>query len=236
MISKNKCEATFDDLKRCRLKMPPDARGSWRGVPHAKLIDALQDRSSARGYVATQARYDLSRCGADLTAGWTTASPNRSLRYGFGVKASNAMRTMLTFYAGVVDSATGVPVVTKCFPGWRYTETSDVQSGVNDAIEEWLEEVSTALPIVGVLKTLTVDPAISSLYLMEAGRRKILSWRSVGRVDGDWRRGLTATQWGLYSSVWSAGISISPPQEQMERCFLFRQILSGGGRVKCRLN
>ena len=228
MLSKQQCYSTLKQVRDQSLCPPPHAGHQWEGVAHCDLLNRLTAEFKSRGMLPCEYRTDLSRDGADLTAGFVTPvfpGWQKGLLGGCSLVSSNARRVALHFYAGVVEEATGTPLVTAQIPGWRYVKGADVEGGVKAAVDGWCQEVEKAADLWAGLKKSPVSPKEVAALLFTVGRKKILPWARIGRVDHAWQKNGVATRWGLVKAFWQVA-AISPAQDQMGQCLMFTQLLT----------
>jgi hypothetical protein len=233
MISSLQCYSTIDDVRRCPVKTPRKVGHLWAGIPHGKLIDALQNEFRRHGSTPYDCRYDLSRDGADLAASWQSSDYpgwTRGIEAGFGLVTSNARRRALTFYVGGVETSTGTPIVVEAFQGWKYITGIDLASEASDAVDLWYDKVILIGHVIGLLKSEPITKRDVALLLMTAGRKKAIPWSRIGRIDWTWQHNGDATSWGLMKAFWTCA-SVSPAQDQMGQLRIFSNIVMSGVRA-----
>lgn len=234
MLSSVQCYSTIRDVRNCPLKVPPGAGHLWAGLPHGELIGTLLARFKELEMAPIEPRFDLSRDGADLTAGWQFVSYptwKRGINAGFAVSASNAMRKLQQFYVGAVEESTGTPVVTEVFNGWRYVKDVDLTEASRTAVTHWIKSVEGIGDVIDTLRSTPLTNREVGAFMMAAGRRKILPWTRIGNVDREFRRSTgDPTAWGLMRAFWKSAAT-SPARDQMTQVLLFGRLVRAGARA-----
>lgn len=235
MITVYGANTTRDDLRKITPTTPPNAGRRWQPIPHGVLADTVADECLSRGWRILGEAYSTARDGADMAGAFTLRVPGVEVPAGMdlsiGFLNSNARRRGLRVVVGAQ--------VRVCLNGMCSGEV--LLSRVHDRTCNLVEEVATALDhYTTTAATLTLDvrslreceiaPATASEILLEAGRRKLIGWAAVGRVDAEYRDPTFSdhgrdNSWALLNAFTYAARQNINPVNQMTAYNEFRKML-----------
>lgn len=177
---------TLDELQAVR----KDATGTrWRPIHHADLVDEIIRGMEARGFGDVETTLALSEDRHDI---FGTIQP-RGLDIGradmapvLGFRSSNLQRFRLIGVTGarVFICSNGVIVGDFVF-GCKHTsgnvDTLDVS--IDDGLGLWHRQTAQLRAFADFAEGLQLHAADSDHLLMEAGRRGVLAWNQLGKVQ-----------------------------------------------------
>jgi len=214
--------ATWRELKQAKLERPPDAGKLWQGVPHIKLVRALLAECGSRGWTAFGQEFAMFRSGAGLIGKINIPdlkSPH-GMTYSIGILTDNLGTCSLRLYVGlsVAPTWTGLAFHRIVIPR-RDPERFDLEDSLSNAFDEWIGNLPRMMKAVAGLQAWTLSDAEAEHLILEAGRRGLVPWSRLARVDAAWKEPKPSwggTSWAL-SNALSSAVAMSPPHQQPER-------------------
>ena len=231
---------TLRQLGRVQLVTPPNAGSRWRGIRHADLVGVVRDSVEARGWGIERELYATARGGADMAGalllrGVSDVQEVPGVRFALGILNSNSRRVALRLAVGasVVCCTNGV-CTGDVLLSKVHDHTVDLVTAVGGALDQYASAVVRIPGMVGRLRETEVSPDRASAVLMEAGRRRLVGWATVGRVDREYRRPTfvehgTGTSWALLNAFTYAARDNIAPTRQMHVYSAFLRMLPIAG-------
>jgi len=229
-------KVTLEDLHGIDPVTPKNAGRRWKPVQHGELVDAIKDEITTRGWRISKELFTTTRDGAGMAGALLLEGvrgvevvPGIDLAMGF--LNSNARRKALHITVG--------GSVTCCLNGMCTGEillnrvhdhTVDLPEEIEQAIDRYATAAQDIPETVRRLRERTLQPGEASEILMEAGRRALVGWAAVGRVDREFRNPTfpehgRETSWALLNAFTYAARKNINPSRQMETYNTFRQML-----------
>jgi len=111
-----------------------------------------------------------------------------------------------------------------------HDHTVDLVAEVEAAVDRYAVEAAGVPDVVRVLRETEISPAQASEVLMEAGRRRLVGWAAIGRVDAEYRSPTYAEHgrnnaWALLNAFTFAARPNIAPARQMGVYDAFRGLL-----------
>ena len=231
---------TLDDLRNITIGTPPRAGSRWRPVAHADLVDVLLDECTLRGWGVLDQKYAVARQGAEMagalgvqikgTDGASLDLPD-GITMGLGFANSNSRRACLRLTMGAtVACCTNGMVTGNILLKKKHEGSFDLVDTVADALDQYALSARAVPASIAALRSTTISPAQAADVLMEAGRRKLVGWSAIGRVDAEYNRPTFAehgkgTSWALLQAFTFAARDNISPVRQMDTYRKFMELL-----------
>tara|TARA_R110000751_G_scaffold152635_7_gene257809 strand:+ start:1889 stop:2623 length:735 start_codon:yes stop_codon:yes gene_type:complete len=229
---------TIDDLRAIVPTTPLGAGARWRPIQHGELVDTIRDEVAVRGWEITNQMFSLGRDGADMAGalgikikGWDGAAAFEGMELGLGFIHSNARRKALTLTVGASVACclngmcTGEMVLSR-----PHDRTVNLIEEVELAVDGFRDHADRLPGAVAAMRETEVSPALASDILMEVGRKGMVGWAAVGRVDKEYRNPTFAehgrdTAWALLNAFTYAARPNINPTRQMPVYNEFREMI-----------
>ncbi len=227
---------TLKDVQAVKLQDPRGRRigAYWQGVPHGELMDCVLKECQRRRWTVGQQKYSLSKDKADLAMALELKIPKLEVPEGqvlcLGVLTSNAMRRALRIVVGstVLVCQNGV-VSGEVVLSRKHTIHFSIQDEIKDALDTYLLKAHGLMDTVLGLQQSPLTLEEAEHILMQAGRKEIMPWSRIGKVDAEFRSPrfpefYEPTSWSLLNAfTWV--VKQNPVMEQMDQINLFRELL-----------
>lgn len=210
MITTKKNLSPFQ-LEKIKLRTPAKAGALWHGIPHGKLLQAVETACDTKDWTAQYDSAALSRDRADLVLQFVVRPSDLPMPMGWDcllvIKSSNASRWATRVAIAVRDRVHGT-ILPLAFVslGSRRGEFALVEA-LQQAIYELSQSVHGAERVVRLYLNTPLRPAEAEHFLCTLGKEKILPWKRLGNVVG--KLGETVSLRTLYQFL-SRAIDRSP--------------------------
>ena len=230
------CEnTTIEQLREVPLVRPAGAGSHWAGMQHGDLIDTLDDSIMMRaGWSLGDMKFSLSADQFDMAATCTVniddcpAPDGQSLS--IGLLTSNARRRALTMVVGTeVAVCTNGMCTGEIVLQQKHVKGADLFDTFDQALTKYHDKAKEIKTIVAGLQERELVGSEPDQILMEAGRRKLLSWGRIGHVDAEYRSPRhtehgTGTAWCMLNAFTEI-VKAANPLRQMAHIDTFRTLL-----------
>ena len=227
---------TLDELREIEPVTPDNAGRRWKPIQHAELVDAIKDEVATRGWDVTGQMFATARDGADMAGALlldrVTGVPNiPGMRLGLGILHSNARRKALRITVGAsITCCTNGLCTGTILLNRVHDHTVDLPEELERAINEYTVAAQGIPNVVRGLRERTLERGEASEILLETGRRGLVGWAAVGRVDAEYRHPRfaehgTGTSWALLNAFTYAARQNIAPTRQLEVFDTFRAML-----------
>lgn len=236
MITVVGAKYTMEDLLRMETRTPENAGRRWRPIPHAELASTIRDECLTRGWRIKEERYATARDNADLAGAFliegvrgVTVPDGQTLSIGF--LHSNARRRALKITVGSSVFVCNNGMCSGSFLLTRvHDHTVNLIDEVGGALDNYVAAAGRLADGVRALRERPLTRAEASDILLQAGRKKLIGWAAVGRVDAEYRHPTFAdhghdNSWALLNAFTYAARGNISPVEQMSTYDEFRKLL-----------
>jgi len=236
MITVFDANTTLTDLHKIEPVTPPNAGRRWRAIPHGELVETIKDEVVSRGWRIMKELYSTAREGADLAGallvqGIKGVEEVPGLDWAIGFLHSNARRKALQITVGASVTCclngicTGNIVLSRV-----HDRTVDLINEIEAAIDRYGAAAAHIPSMVAALRLRELAIGEASEILMETGRRGLVGWAAVGRVDEEYRHPTFKehgqnTSWALLNAFTYAARANIAPTRQMTIYDEFRKLL-----------
>ena len=239
MITVHGANITRAELSKIKPVTPENAGRRWCAIPHGKLLYAIRREVLSRGWEIKEQLLSTARDGADMAGALLIEKvrgvrvvPGTSLAIGFLHSNARRKAVQLTVGASVTCCANGL-CTGNILLNRVHDHTIDLSAEIKCAVDGYVEAAARIPNIVRGLKEHGLAPDEASEILMEAGRKRLVGWAAIGRVDVEYRRPTFAehgrnTSWALLNAFTYAARANIAATRQMEVYNTFRQILPVG--------
>lgn len=185
---------TMKDLKGVKFEEPEGAGCRWRLIPHYDLLEQISLELRHRGYTVTARRAVLSPQTRNMAAyvaytGRTRYALWAGVQHAVGVVHSNNRRKRTALYPGAVWDGGGF--VCDHFPLGTYEEIgASLEKIVAEAMEPYDDAVPRVFELMHHLRAETISKEQGTLFIVDLGRRKVMSWRAVGWAIRDFDKAI----------------------------------------------
>jgi len=213
-----------------------DAGRFWQPIPHRTLADTLVQRLSRRGIVIQSEQWGLDLKGHSLIGGLQLALPGipalPGAVFALGIRHSNDGRRALQISCGATIIVCQNGLITGTFVlKKRHTIGLDLATEIDAGIDRYMTEASQVQGVITRLQERTFTPTQNDALLMEAGRKRLLPWSAIGKVDqlqrtpthnefARWQ----GTGWGIYNAFNEVAKTQSP-FKQLTTLDQFRELV-----------
>jgi len=227
---------SIEDLREDALARPDNAGRRWRGIQHGHLVDTLKTDIEHRGWRITKEHYATSpdkatAVGAFLLSNITGVETTPNVVFAIGFLNDNARRKALqiTVGASVVCCANGMCTGTIVL-NRVHDHTIDLVRDIHGAIDRYSEAVKQIPSLIARLRSRTLSPEEASEIILSSGRRGLIGWAAVGRIDKEYqnptfRQHGVNTSWALLNAFTFAARKNIAPTRQMETYQKFLEML-----------
>ncbi len=179
------------DMRKMKVTLhpPKDARGYYTLVSNYELLNCIINHAIDMNWQVGTLFVGLSKDEAEMSAGIELLIPDVSVPEGFnlcfGVRNTENRRRKLEFYGGIVCKRTGVgiPLRTRYTRGRKHSLNLDIYYEVMSALDTFNMQADTFDDQLAKLQERTLSDSEIMWYLREAGRREIMPWSRIGRID-----------------------------------------------------
>lgn len=184
--------------------------GTWKPVGHGALADTVLGEIARAGLRPASARWAVNDSETDLF-GAVVFEPRRGLRLPKGtalalaLRHSNAGRYALTFGFGAqVFVCSNGMLAAQHTVARKHTKRVRLEEPIREGLGRLLDDTQRISDFVAELRGTRVSQRLADRVLVEAGRRKLLPWSKLGKVEALWRdnpqRAFRARNaWSLYN-------------------------------------
>jgi len=174
---------------------PWDSRGTshWQPINHGRLARTIIAESEAQGLEIRSQQWETNGTGSDLFGSLSFHRSRehplpRGLGLSIGVRHSNAGRYAVTlvFGADVFVCSNGMMVGEHPLTR-KHTLGLDLNEAVAAGIASYLYELPGIGDFVRRMKKVRLEIRQADHLLAEAGRRKVVPWSQIGKVEQAWR-------------------------------------------------
>jgi len=232
------CDAgvTLEELRAIEPVAPVGAGRRWRAIQHGELVDTIKDEVATRGWRVTKELYSTARGGADMAGALlldgvrgVPTLPGMGLALGFIHSNARRRALKLTVGANVMccnnGLCTGGTILNRV-----HDHTVDLVDEIEAAVDRCVVQAEGLPEVVRGLRERGLAAGEASEILMETGRRGLVGWAAVGRVDREYRNPTFGehgkdTSWALLNAFTYAARPNIAATRQMDVYNEFRQLL-----------
>ena len=215
---------------------PPNAGRRWKPVRHGDLINTIKGSVKDRGWAVAEERYAVAREGADMVGALMFRNVGGlknlpGMQFAIGFLNSNARRKALKLTVGAHIACCSNGMCTGTILLNRvHDHTVKLEGQINAALDRYEDNARSIPEMVEALRGRRLADEEASHYILEAGRRGLIGWAAVGRVDREYRAPTfpehgTGTSWALLNAFTYAARPNIAPTRQMEAYNEFRLLL-----------
>lgn len=227
---------TIEEVRAIRPVTPPAAGLRWAPIRHGHLVDTIMAEVELRGWHITDARFGLGRDGADLAGAFLLGNvagvvvpAGAELSLGFINSNSRRYALHLTVGANIMCCTNGL-CTGNILINRVHDHTVSLADELRVAMDEYVPAATRLRGMVAGLRGRVLAHGEASEFLLEAGRRRLLGWTAIGRVDAEYRHPHFAehglgTAWALLNAFTYIGRNHIHPTKQMATYDTFRDIL-----------
>lgn len=208
-----------------------EAAGSrWKPIHHADLIEEIHGALDRAGYGVQEEHFALSEDRHDIFGSMQIEGIKIGDRLDMapmlGFRSSNVQRFGLLGVSGsrVFICSNGVIVGDFVF-GMHHTSgnVKNVEVKIDEGIGNWREQIGDMHRLVEFLESTTLDRRDADHLLIEAGRRGVVAWNQLGKIETTYRAYESPDHphhtafgarnaWGLYNAVTEVAKGWSSPR------------------------
>lgn len=227
---------TIKEVRAIEPVTPPHAGRRWAPVRHGHLVDAIVAEVEMRGWGVTDMRFGLGRDGADLAGAFmlnnvtgVVVPAGAELSLGFINSNSRRYALHLTVGANIMCCTNGL-CTDSILVNRMHDHTVSLEDELRAAMNEYTPEAMKVQGLVDRLRGRTLVRGEAAEFLLEAGRRRLLGWAAIGRIDAEYLRPRFAehgkgTAWALLNAFTYIGRTHVHPTRQMATYDTFRDII-----------
>ena len=227
---------SLEQLREIEPVTPEGAGRRWQPIPHGELVDTIKDEVLTRGWRVREELFSTARDGADMAGALLIEGvrgvpevPGLTLALGFIHSNARRKALQLTVGASVACCTNGICTGTILL-NRVHDRTVDLPTEVEAAVDRYVAGAKVIPAVVRELRERPITTAEASEVLMEAGRRRLVGWAAIGRVDREYRRPTFAehgrdTSWALLNAFTYAARPNIAATRQMATYDEFRRLL-----------
>lgn len=197
-------------LKAMPFDKPAGVSNRWQGIPHYDLVHTLEERMDAAGWKFKNRRCFVDKTGFDMAGSWGVSVPGidpmKDQELSIGFLHSNRCKRSLRLLVGSVvfvctnGMATGEIVLAK-----KHALGLDLGSEIDSGLERYIVAAKELKKRTDLLKETELSDEQADHILMEAGRRGLIGFPTLGNVSKEYFHPTYAdngskTAWGLYNA------------------------------------
>lgn len=218
-----------DRLKKCNSRF-------WVPVKHGELAKAVRTVADERGYEIGREGWSLCRNDQgligvlDLTNGAPKIDRPEGITMSLGVRHSNdgywALAVIVGAFVAICSNGliSGEYIVKR-----KHTTNIDIGDTVKAGFDLWESKVHEVGNLIERLEERQIRDDVARKVLVEAGRRKVLPWKELGKVDREWMHPThdvfkPRTAWSL-TNAYTAVIRDQSPRLQLKRIPQVRDLI-----------
>lgn len=202
---------TQEEVRAIPIAERGDRSSRWKGVAHSDLLDAMFGSIESRGLKVIGESWELQHEGNDLFGRLDFQTPDSiSLPDGMGLslgfRHSNIGNYALTFAVGAHVFVCSNGIITGEFiVKKRHTINTELIPTVDEGFNRFMESAKAIQPFVEGLKDAVLFPDKACQYIIEAGRRNVIPWAHLNRVQQLWyepnhKEFEERNRWSLYNA------------------------------------
>jgi len=183
----------------------------WTPISHNDLLDHMFKAANDRQLEVIGESWELKRDGHNLFGRLDFQTPkNLEMPEGMGLsmafRHSNVGDYALTFAVGAhVFVCSNGMIVGEFVCKRKHTNHVDLREAVGNGFDRFLIEADRINRTTGLLKELPTDDFLASRIIIEAGRKNIMSWQDLSKVQQYWfepqhEEFEPRNRWSLYNS------------------------------------
>ena len=239
MITVSDKGLTAKQIARIEPKTPKNAGSRWKPIPHGELVHTLKEEIADRGWDIDREMYATAEDGANMTGAFLLSGVKgpripKGLQLAMGFLNSNSRRYALQVTVGAEVAVCRNGICTGSIVLSRiHDHTVNLPNEVSEGVDRFVTEAKGIPLVVRGLKQARLSDGDASEILLEAGRRNLVGWTAIGRVDAEYRNPTypehgKGTAWALLNAFTFAARPSINPTRQMEIFNTFRGLLPGG--------
>ena len=197
------------------------AGNAWMPINHGVLADAVVHAAGARGLKVVEEQWATNGSETDLFGAIVfgrsrRVSMPRGLSPAMALRHSNAGRYAVTFGFGAeVGVCTNGVLYGEHVVSHKHTRGLSVEALVDEGIDDMLARADEVGRFVARLRGTPVGRLLADRVIVEAGRRDVMPWSQLGKVEREWRRPSRnafrrRTAWSLYNAFTEVNKQRSP--------------------------
>ncbi len=197
----------------------------WRGVPNYALASRLVQQLYRRGILIVNEQWSEDRAKGSLVGGLDLKVPDApdlpGMNYSLGLRHSNDGRQAIQLACGARVAVCSNGLITGTFIlRCRHTLRLNLDAELASGVERYLQEASRVKNCIDGLQQQRIDEPRYREILIESGRRNLLPWSALGKVDQEYRnpqhtefREWRNTGWGLYNAYNEITKQLAPTRQ-----------------------
>ena len=187
--------ATFSELETIPITPQGERSDRWMGVQHAELVTGIKDCFQDAGLEIKESKYSLQKTGHGLVGGFvfdtpqardTSLVPDYDLACGFMHDNQSRRGLRLALGATVRICSNGM-VTGEVVWKRKHTRGLVLNDWLRVGVDHFMNSVEDSNERIERLSTIEIDREADHV-LMQLGRRKVLSWKNVGKAYEKWLR------------------------------------------------
>lgn len=218
-----------DRLKKCNSRF-------WVPVNHGELAKTVLAVAKEREYKVTDSRWSLCRKDqgligvVDLSNGAPAIDRPEGIVMSLGIRHSNDGYWALAVIVGATVSICSNGLIAgEYIIKRKHTTKISVADTVKEGFDLWRSKISEVGDLIGRLEGRQLRDDVARKVLVEAGRRKVLPWKELGKVDRAWLRPAhkafePRNAWSLMNAYTSV-IGEQSPRLQLKRVSQMRSLI-----------
>ncbi len=208
----------------------------WKGIQHGELADTVVKSLEERKVTIKEESWYVGHNDTHLTGSLTLTVPKKKAPKGMdfclGLHHGNDMSYALKFAVGTKIFVCENGMVSGDIALRKlHTKGFDLKASVDDGLDQFLNQLDQVGEFIATLKAMDISDARRDKLLMEAGRRGLLPWSRIGKVDREYRKPRfrdfnQRNGWGLYNAF-TYVVQKCPAHEQISSMSAFRDLVLG---------
>lgn len=218
---------SLEDLRKISCLHPKEAGAYWQGIPHGILIDTLFDLIDQRWLWHVSAlALEVNNDGLDLVASMNLEIPEHTppdgMKFSIGLTTSNSRSRRLRIYSGVTIGTVGI-VLGELMLCRKHVIGFDLRRELDQTLDDFVSASRSVPRAIGRLTDRVLDREEYHSLLMTAGRRHLMPWSRLGRIDVLCGPG-AHTSWEVLVAF-ATVVQMNPTIKQMNQVHHFKQLL-----------
>ena len=225
---------TDNELKLLPFTRPEFVSDRWQGVPHYDLVHTLETRMDAAGWRFSGRKVSIDDTGFDMVGAWDVKVPGidefSDQKLSIGFQHSNRCRRALRLLVGTTvlvctnGMATGEVVLRR-----KHTTGLRLEVEIDEALYRYVDAAKLIKARTDAMKETELRPEQADHLLMEAGRKGLIGWSTLGAVSQEYLHPTFAdngspTVWGLYNAFTHIIKKVSV-NRQLDLMWKFQQMM-----------
>lgn len=233
---------TLSELKKIPVPQRSEVSNRWQGIQHGQLAEVVLSQLDSRGVRVEDEQWGVYQNDQALVGSLILDIPSefklpalKDMKYSLGIQHSNNGRHALKFVVGalVLVCTNGMVVRQGEFViNRKHTSGLSLNDFVSEGLDVYFERLSEVVSNRRQLLERDVTLPEADHFLMEAGRRGLMSWSHLGQVAEEFQRPTFSefnerTCWSLYNAF-TYVTRKEPYGRQMQMLGGFNELLQRG--------